>query len=81
MREFMKRIYKGKFIDVRTKNIRFPDGHTSLYEMVLHDPAVAMVPVLDRNHILLIRQYRPVVKKKIARIKTLIREYELSGSQ
>ena len=58
-------IYKGKIIDVKTEDIKFPDGHTSLYEFVQHKPAVAVVPIIDKENILLIKQYRPVICKKI----------------
>lgn len=61
----MSLIYKGKLITVKTKRIKFPDGHTSLYEFVFHKPAVAIVPVIDNSKILLIKQYRPVVNKRI----------------
>ena len=61
----MAMIYNGKIITVKTDKIKFPDGHTSLYEFVLHKPAVAVVPVIDNNKILLIKQFRPVVNKKV----------------
>lgn len=61
----MPLIYKGKIINVTTKKIRFPDGHTSIYEYVFHKPAVMIVPVVDNNKILLVRQYRPVINRKI----------------
>lgn len=61
----MNLIYKGKIITVKTKKIKFPDNHTSLYEFVLHKKAVAIVPIVDNNRIMLVKQYRPVIDKKI----------------
>ncbi len=61
----MKTVYKGKIVTLKLKDIKFSDGHKSQYEFILHKPAVAVVPVFDNNKILLIRQFRPVIKKKI----------------
>lgn len=61
----MAAIFKGKIITVKTERIKFPDGHSSLYEFVLHRPAVAVVPVVDKNKILLIKQFRPVVNESV----------------
>lgn len=65
MRDKMKTVYKGKIITLKLKNVKFSDGHISLYECVLHKPAVAIVPVIDNNKILLIKQLRPVINKRI----------------
>ena len=61
----MPDIFKGRIIHVKTQNIKFPDGHTSLYECVYHKPAVMIIPVLENNKLLMEKQYRPVIKKSI----------------
>ncbi len=61
----MKLIYKGKIVTVKTKKITFKDGHTSLYEFVLHKPAVAIIPVIENKKIILVKQARPVINKNI----------------
>jgi len=61
----MPDIYKGKIIHVKTCKIKFPDGHTSLYECVYHKPAVMIIPLVNNDKIMLIHQYRPVINKKI----------------
>lgn len=61
----MKTVYKGKIVTLKLKRVKFSDGHISLYECILHRPAVAIVPVIDNNRILLIKQLRPVINKKI----------------
>lgn len=61
----MALIYKGKIITVKKQKVKFSDGHTSEYEFVLHQPAVAVVPVIDNHKIMLVRQFRPVIGKKI----------------
>lgn len=58
-------IYKGKIIELKTKKVYFTDGHSSLFEFALHQPGVVIVPLLKNNKILLVKQYRPVVDKKL----------------
>ena len=40
---------------------RLPNGHRINLEMLVHPGAVCIVPVLNPKHIVLMRQYRPVV--------------------
>ncbi len=61
----MKTIYKGKIVTLKIQKVKFSDGHSSLYESILHKPAVAVVPLIDDQHILLIKQFRPVTNEKL----------------
>ncbi|MBU1077397.1 MAG: NUDIX hydrolase [Spirochaetes bacterium] len=61
----MSVIYKGKIITVKNEEVTFPDGHSSMYEFVLHRGAVAIVPLIEKNRVLLVKQYRPVIKRPI----------------
>ncbi|MBN1899302.1 MAG: NUDIX hydrolase [Spirochaetes bacterium] len=61
----MAMIYKGKIVTLETKKVRWPDGHVSNYECVYHNMAVAIVPVIEKKKILLVRQLRPVVGRKM----------------
>ena len=50
--------FQGRLLRVRVDNVRLPDGHRSTREVVVHPGAVAMVPLLDAEHVLLVRQWR-----------------------
>lgn len=53
-----REIYRGKVVSVRVDTVRMPGGHTATREVVVHNPAVAMVPVVADGRILLVRQWR-----------------------
>lgn len=53
-----KRIYEGKIISLRVDTVRLPNGRVSTREVIEHKGAVAVVPMLDRERIVLVRQYR-----------------------
>ena len=45
-------------IDVSRERVRLPGGRETELDIVRHPGAAAVVPFLDENHVLLIRQYR-----------------------
>ena len=51
-------IYRGQKIDLALQSIRLADGTTAEREVVVHRGAVALVPMVDRDHVCLIRNYR-----------------------
>lgn len=53
-----KRIYEGKIVNLRVDTVKLPDGRTSTREVVEHSAAVAIIPLLDQNRIVMVRQYR-----------------------
>lgn len=53
-----KTVYRGRLLHVLEDEVRLPDGNRSRREYVRHPGAVALVPFLDRDTILLVRQYR-----------------------
>jgi ADP-ribose pyrophosphatase len=42
---------------------RFPDGKEEVYDIMLHNGASAVVPVLEDGRILMVHQYRPAVER------------------
>lgn len=50
-------VYRG-WSTVRRDRVRTPDGEDVDREVVVHDNAVAIVPVLDDGTVVLLRQYR-----------------------
>ena len=53
-----KRIYEGRIVNLRVDTVELPNGRVSTREVVEHKGAVAIVPLLDHQTIVLVRQYR-----------------------
>lgn len=69
--------YKGRIMDLRIDTVRFPSGKDKVREVVVHKPAVAVLPVNDRGELLLIKQYRHAVDEDIYEIPAgLTEEHE-----
>jgi ADP-ribose pyrophosphatase len=51
-------IYEGKLISLDKEIVELPNGQTSLREIVRHPGAVAMVPLLPGNRVVMVQQYR-----------------------
>ena len=63
-----KYIYQGRAINLRVDTVTKPNGKTAIREIVEHADCVAVVPVDDKNNILLVRQYRDAVGKHLLEI-------------
>lgn len=50
-------------MDLRLERRRLPNGHVKTLEVIHHGGAAVIVPFLDNNRLVMIRQYRPVVDK------------------
>ena len=59
--------YKGRSI-VRSEWVRMPDGGEAEREIVVHDDAVAVVPVTDDGQVVLLRQYRQPFRRYVLEI-------------
>lgn len=53
-----KTVYRGVFLDVVADQVRLPDGATAQREYIRHPGAVMILPFIDRDTVLLVRQYR-----------------------
>lgn len=51
-------IYKGVKIDLALQRVSLSDGTTRDREVVLHRGAVALVPMVDADHVCLLRNFR-----------------------
>jgi ADP-ribose pyrophosphatase len=45
-----------------------PDGHQTTREIVEHDPVIAVVPIDEKNNVLLVNQFREPVEKELLEI-------------
>jgi ADP-ribose pyrophosphatase len=58
-------VHRGRKIQVALDTWITPDGRTGTRDVVLHPGAVAVIPVLDAEHICLLRNQRPVVEETL----------------
>ena len=55
-----KPIYENPWMRLREDVARMPDGRTTIYGVVTFGPCVGVVPFVDDDHVLLVRQNRYV---------------------
>ena len=53
-----KTVYHGKLLHVLEDEVRLPDGRSARREYIRHPGAVMMLPFLDRDTVVLVRQFR-----------------------
>ena len=51
-------IYQGRVVGLRVDTVRLQSGRVTTREVVQHRGAVAIVPLTDEGHVLLVEQYR-----------------------
>ena len=51
-------IYQGRILDFYRDTVRLPNGHDTTRELVRHNGAVAIVPLLDDGRVIVEDQYR-----------------------
>lgn len=61
-------IYKGRKVDLALQTVRLRDGSTADREVVLHRGAVALVPMVDRDHVCLVKNFRYTVGRHLLEI-------------
>ncbi len=54
-------IFRGRLLDVRRDEVQLPDGTATVREYIRHPGAAVMVPLLEDNRIIFLRQYRYAV--------------------
>jgi ADP-ribose pyrophosphatase len=59
----MSTVYKGRVFSVEVGVERFPNGSSHDVAVVRHPPSVVLIPVTDDGHVILIRQYRPAIRR------------------
>ena len=57
----MAYLFKGKLLKLKTTRRRLPNGYTTSLELIEHPGAVLIAPFLNKNKIIFIRQFRPVI--------------------
>jgi ADP-ribose pyrophosphatase len=58
-----KRIYENPWLSLREDIAELPNGNTTLYGIVEVGDAVGVLPFVDDDHVLMVRQYRYVFRE------------------
>lgn len=53
-----RRLYEGRVVNLRVDTVELPGGRRATREVVEHGDVVAVVPLLEGEDVLLVRQYR-----------------------
>jgi ADP-ribose pyrophosphatase len=61
----MKKVFKGKLLELFLEKKRLPNNYMARLEIVKHPGAVLIVPLLNKDNVVLIKQYRPVINSYI----------------
>ncbi len=61
-------IYRGRKIDLALQSIRLADGTRADREVVVHRGGVAMVPMVDRDHVCLVKSFRHAAGRTLLEI-------------
>lgn len=61
-------IYRGRKIDLALQSVVLPDGSVTRREVVVHRGAVAMVPMVDADHVCLVENHRYAVGKVLLEV-------------
>jgi ADP-ribose pyrophosphatase len=56
-------VYKGRVFNITVDQLAFPDGRLVRMDVVRHRGSVVLLPMMGRDRILLVRQYRYVVDR------------------
>jgi ADP-ribose pyrophosphatase len=55
-----KMVYENPWMKLREDTAQLPDGNTTIYGVVVFGNCVGVLPFVDDDHVLLVRQYRYV---------------------
>lgn len=57
--------FRGRKIQVALDTLTLPDGRTVQRDLIIHPGAVAILPVVDAEHVCLLRNYRFIVEQTL----------------
>lgn len=61
-------VYEGRLVHLRVDTVRVPSGRVTTREVVQHRGAVAIVPLLNDDTVLLVRQFRQAAGRVLIEI-------------
>lgn len=60
-----KHIHSAKYFSVVEEGVVLPNGHSSTRTVVYHPGAIIVIPMLDDQHIVFVKQYRHAIRDTI----------------
>ncbi len=66
--EHRRIIYRGLKIDLALQSVKLADGRRTEREVVVHRGAVALVPMLDRDHVCMVKNDRYAIGKTLLEV-------------
>lgn len=63
-----KEVFSGRLVKLRVDRVRLPDGRESTREIVVHRGAVAAVPLIDSDRVIMVRQFRQAAGETLLEI-------------
>ncbi len=63
-----KIIYTGRAIQLRVDTVRMPSGRETTRDVVEHTDCIAVIPIDDKENVLLVRQFRQAPSKTLLEI-------------
>jgi ADP-ribose diphosphatase len=61
-------IYRGRKLDLALQSVRLADGSVAEREVVLHRGAVSLVPMVDADHVCLVRNERYAIGRTLLEV-------------
>jgi len=61
-------VFNGKLVKLRVDTVRLPNGREARREIVVHRGAMAAVPLLDGDRVVLVRQFRQAAGETLLEI-------------
>ena len=58
-------IHSGRVFDIVSDRVRLPNGHETTMDVVRHQPSVILIPMLDIEKVVLVRQFRYSINRWI----------------
>ncbi len=58
-------VYKGRVFSIEVESARFPDGREHEVAIVRHPPSVVIIPFERDGRVILVRQYRPALRREL----------------
>ena len=57
--------FRGRVFSVDVETMKLPNGREHQVETVRHRPSVVLLPMVDADHVILVRQYRHSIRREI----------------
>jgi ADP-ribose pyrophosphatase len=60
-----REVYRGRTIALRCDTLKKADGSLKKWDIVVHPGAVVLIPITDKGEIILVKQWRRAIEKRI----------------